>query len=201
MRMPYRFHAGSWQPARLRRPDHQLILVWLTCAAYVRGFDYLTGDDTWGARDFMLAAAPEWVWGGGFVIGAAILAGGLIRRRHLLVWLGHGWLAIAYGVNAAALAFASGPAWLVALLALSLVLATYALLKMKLAYSVVISLGLVAGWVVMADASGEWLNGVRGAGATGFVAIIHAIYHIRTGVTPIRPDERAAAEVIVGEGD
>lgn len=154
--MPYRLRAGSWQPARLRRHDHQLILVWLAVTALIRGLDYLTGADVWGARDFMLAAAPEWVWGSGFVAGAAILTVGVTTRRHLLVYVGHGWLASAYLVNAAALALSTSP------------------------------------WA---------FNGIRGAGATGLVAIVHAIYAARTGARPLRVDRgtRVAEAVVRGE--
>lgn len=201
MRLPYRLRADSWQPARLRRPDYQLILAMLVCAAYVRGFDYLAGRDRWAARDFMLAAAPEWVWGGGFVIGAVILTSGLVRRRHLLVWLGHGWLAIAYGVNALALAFASGPVWLVLLLGAASAVATAALLRLPILPGVIVSTAAVGAWLLAAWLSGEWLNGVRGAGSTGIVAALHAIYHLRTGISPIRPDEKMSAEVIASEGD
>lgn len=200
MRLPYRLHAGSWQPARLRRPDYQLILVGLVCAAYIRGFDYLVGRDRWAARDFMLAAAPEWVWGGGFLIGAVFLGWGLVRRLHLFVWLGHGWLAIAYGVNALALAFASGPVWLILLLGAAFAVATAALLRLPILFGSFISVAALAAWTLVAWLSGEWLDGVRGSGATFVVAALHGIYHLRTGISPIRPDEKMPAEVIVSEG-
>lgn len=200
MRLPYRFHANSWQPARLRRPDYELIHVGLVCAAYLRGFDYLVGRDRWAARDFMLAAAPQWVWGGGFLIGAVILTSGLVRRRHLLVWLGHGWLAIAYGVNALALAFASGPVWLVLLAGAAFAIAAAALLRLPPLPGTIVSTAAMGAWLLAAWLSGEWLDGVRGTGATGLVAALHGIYHLRTGVSPIRPDEKTPAEVVVSEG-
>lgn len=199
--MPYRLRAGSWQPARLRRPDHQLILAWLVCSACVRGFDYLTGDDVWGARDFMLAAAPEWVWGSAFVLGGAILAAGLVRRRHLLVWLGHGWLTIAYGLNALALALSTGPVWQVVLMVAVLAASAYGVVRLPLAAATILAVALLSVWLVTVSATDVWLDGVRGAGATGLVAILHGIYHLRTGVAPIRPSGATTAEVIVSEGD
>lgn len=201
MRLPYRLHANSWQPARLRRPDYQLIFAWLVCAAYLRGFDYLTGSDQWAARDFMLAFAPEWFWGAGFLAGAVILSAGLAFRIHLLVWLGHGWLAIAYGVNALALAFASGPIWLVLLLGAAFVAATVALLRLPVLFGSLVSVAAVAAWISVASLTGEWLDGARGAGATGLVAILQGIYHLRTGISPIRPEKETPAEVVVSEGD
>lgn len=156
----YRMRSGSWQPARLKRVDYQVILVMLVVIAYVRGFDYLLGNDRWTAKDFMLAAAPEWVWGGvGFVAGAVILAAGLVRRRHLLVYVGHGWLGTAYTVNSLALALGSNL---------------------------------------------PWLDGVRGAGSVGLVAVVHWVYCLRTGSSPLRvigPEGITSTEHIVQERD
>jgi len=108
--MPYRIKRNSWQPARLKRGDYRVLMVALVFIAYVRGLDYLIGDDVWNSRDFMLQAAPEWVWGGiGFVLGATILLLGTLTRRHLLVYVGHGWLGMAYFLNALAAILASQP--------------------------------------------------------------------------------------------
>lgn len=154
--MPYRLKRGSWQPARHKRVDHQIILISLVVIAFVRGFDYLLGNDTWGARDFMLAAAPEWVWAWGFILGATLLTAGMLRRAHLLVYVGHGWLGVAYGVNALALGLGSDP---------------------------------------------PWMDGIRGMGSTGLVALVHWIYCVRTGSRPLRLDRTVTPTEILVEGD
>lgn len=108
--MPYRFAKDSWQPARLKKVDHVATMVILIVIAYVRGLDYTLGNDTWASKDFMIAAAPEWVWGCvGFVAGATFLFYGSVSRRHFFVWLGHGWLTIAYGLAAAAQVLVTSP--------------------------------------------------------------------------------------------
>lgn len=160
MRLPYRLKRQSWQPARLRKGDHKVLVVWLLITAYVRGFDYLTGDDVWGARDFMLAFAPEWFWGAGFLAGAVILSVGLFFRIHLVTYIGHGWLWAAYTVNSLALALAP---------------------------------------------SLPYMNGIRGAGATGLVALLHFVYFTRTGPSPLRTDKPGSGvsvseHIIEGEG-
>ena len=199
MRLPYRLQAGSWQPARLMRADHVLIMGWLVITAYVRGYDYLVGNDTWGAKDFMLAAAPEWVWGWGFLIGAAILAGGILRRRHLLVWLGHGWLCIAYGINALAQAFASGGGLYVLAFLAGMGAIALAALRRSGWTAVGVALVFIPVWLGLAVVSGETLNGIRGTGSLGLVAIIHGVYHLRTGISPLRPVDMEPVETIGGE--
>lgn len=110
IKMPYRFKADSWRPARMKRADHVFILVTLIVIAYIHGIDYTFGNDTYAARDYMIAAAPEWVWGGvGFLTGATILLYGVLTRRHLFVWLGHGWLGISYGITALAQVLSTSP--------------------------------------------------------------------------------------------
>ena len=99
----YRLKKNSWQPARLRRGDHLLFSIVLVVIAYLRGLDYAFGEDTWMAKDFMVAAAPAEVWGFlGFLSGAVVLTYGMLTRRHIFVYIGHGWLALAYGLNALA---------------------------------------------------------------------------------------------------
>ena len=144
MRLPYRLKRRSWQPARLRKVDHQALVLGLLLGAYVRGLDYLIGNDVWAARDFMLAFAPEWFWGAWFLTGAIILSAGVVLRTHLLVYLGHGLLWAAYTVNALALAL--GPPL-------------------------------------------PYLDGIRGAGATGLVALLHFVYLTRTGPSPLRAED------------
>ena len=99
----YRLKKNSWQPARLRRGDHLLFSIVLVVIAYLRGLDYASGEDTWMAKDFMVAAAPAEVWGfGGFLAGAVALSYGMLSRRHIFVYAGHAWLALSYGLNSLA---------------------------------------------------------------------------------------------------
>lgn len=104
----HRFKKGSWQPARLRRVDHTIFVVWLIAIGYIRGLDYAFGADSFGARNFMYAAAPSWFWGWfGFIAGSVILTSGVLSKRHAVVFVGHIWVGTAYTVNALALALAS----------------------------------------------------------------------------------------------
>lgn len=134
------------------------MMVALVAVAVIRGMDYTFGDDTWAAKDFMLAVAPAEVWGlCGFLAGALVLAVGFVRKHHLLVYIGHGWLAIAYSLNALALFLVAIPNF-------------------------------------------PFFDGVRGAGATAFVALVHIISALRTGSTPLRVDVNKPAEILV-EGE
>lgn len=108
MPIPYRLHSGSWRPARLRKIDHIVLTLWLIAAGWVRAGDYTFGDDAFSARNFMYAAAPSWVWGViGFGMGVAILTFGVVTKRHLLVFIGHAWVGVAYMLNALALVIAT----------------------------------------------------------------------------------------------
>lgn len=206
MRVPYRSRRNSWQPARLRPLDHQVIMVWLIVWANVRGLDYLTGDDTWGARDFMIRAAPEWVWAiVGFLVGAAILAFGVFAKRHLFVYIGHGWLWVAYTCNAAALALGSAVnVWLFlcVLAATALISVAAYFLSRRLPFLAwVVVVGSIVGFGSTMAFGPDSIDGVRGAGATGLVGIIHFIYMIRTGASPLRVDDGADPAGAIVEGD
>lgn len=207
MRLPYRLKSGSWQPSRLRWIDHALMVAVLIVIANIRGLDFLLGEDTWGAKDFMLAAAPAWVWGGvGFLAGASILAYGVLSKRHLAVFVGHGWLASAYAVNSLALALAPGPKWGVApiVAGVALVVATgWVALRLSEAGRGALAFVLITALVGLVAAAMAYIhpfNGVRGAGAVGFVAMLHFIYMIRTGGRPLRVDKGHASERIVDGG-
>lgn len=206
MRVPYRSRRNSWQPARLRPIDYQVIMVWLIVWANVRGLDYLTGDDTWGARDFMIQVAPEWVWGlVGFLVGAAILAFGVFTKRHLFVYIGHGWLWVVYTCNAAALALASAVnvwllLWALAATALISVVALFLSRRLPfLAWMVVAGSVVGFGWLMAFGP--DSFDGLRGGGETGLVGIIHFVYMIRTGAAPLRVDDEAAPAELIMEGD
>lgn len=100
MKRPRRFYRtsrGSWVPARLTGAD-LLLVVWASLfQVWIRVFDYTTGSDS-GSRSLTLVerAFPLPVWGAAFGLGAVILLIGTLDRRHLVVWLGHFYLASAY---------------------------------------------------------------------------------------------------------
>lgn len=204
---PYRMKAGSWQPARLRWVDHAVLMIGLIVIAYLRGIDYLIGVDVWAARDFMIAAAPEWVWGGiGFFAGATILTFGVTTARHLLVCIGHGWLSAAYGLNALALFLAAGPGFGIfyamgtVLIVTAMAMAAHRLVtKGKGIWAFALVLLVVAIFTEGVYLSGSF-DGVRGAGAVGLVAYIHFIQMLRTGGRPLRLSEGHASEKVVDGG-
>ena len=96
-RTPNTFAPGSWEPGRFHLSDALVLKVTLVVMAISRGFDYLTPPTEVGpVTETMMLAFPLPVWGGAFLILAAMLAVGMILRIHFLVWLGHGLLAAAY---------------------------------------------------------------------------------------------------------
>lgn len=204
-RLPYRMQSGSWQPARLRWIDHAVLMIGLIVIAFLRGVDYLIGDDTWGARDFMIAAAPEWVWGGvGFISGALILAFGVATSRHLAVYVGHGWLFASYALNSLALIMASGPDY-----ALPIVVASAFVIfivarsahylvehgKGSTAFLMIAAVVILFGTAL--QYSNHW-DGIRGGGSVGLVAYIHLTHMIRTGGRPLRVEGAHTEETVVG---
>ena len=88
---------GGWRQAALTPGDLFALEVVLVVSATVRAFDYFTGVDR-DARSAVVAEVvmPLWGWGVLIAAGAVILADGLARRRHMLVFIGHLWLAVAY---------------------------------------------------------------------------------------------------------
>ena len=205
--MPYRLKSGSWQPSRLRWIDHAVLMVGLISIAYIRGFDYLIGNDSWGAKDFMIAAAPEWVWGGiGFVAGATILGFGVTTKRHLVVYVGHGWLFAAYALNALALVLASGPEAVVliflltVLLLLSAVVAIHHLVNRGHGFAgfllLIATAAVSAGGIALSNS----FDGVRGGGEVGLVAAFHFIHMLRTGGRPLRVENATSSERVVDGG-
>lgn len=96
-RTPNTFAPGSWEPGRFHLSDALLLKVTLVLMAFARGFDYITPPSrVTEVTETMMLAFPLTVWGGAFLILAAMMAVGLALRIHFLVWLGHGLLAAAY---------------------------------------------------------------------------------------------------------
>lgn len=205
--MPYRFRSGSWQPARFRWADHAVVSVLLIVVAYLRGLDYLIGDDVWSAKDFMLATAPEWVWGGvGFVLGATILTWGMATARHMIVYVGHGWLGTAYAVNSLALILAVAPSWGVAVVLAGVFFIAgvavgchWLMARRKGWLAAVIVFAVVAVFAVLMSLSSNY-DGVRGGGATGIISCIHFLHMVRTGGRPLRVERSHITEVSVEGG-
>lgn len=96
-RTPNTFAPGSWEPGRFHLSDALIIKGTLVLMALARGFDYITPPSrVTEVTETMMLAFPLTVWGGAFLILAAMLAVGLALRIHFLVWLGHGLLAAVY---------------------------------------------------------------------------------------------------------
>lgn len=96
-RTPNTFAPGSWEPGRFHLSDALVLKGTLVFMAFWRGFDYLTPpSEITQTIETMMLAFPLTVWGGAFLVLAAVLVVGLILRIHFLVWLGHGLLAAAY---------------------------------------------------------------------------------------------------------
>ena len=96
-RTPNTFAPGSWEPGRFHLSDALVLKGTLVFMAFWRGFDYITPPPALTpVTETMMLAFPLTVWGGAFLVLAAVLAVGLILRIHFLVWLGHGLLAAAY---------------------------------------------------------------------------------------------------------
>lgn len=86
-----------WRPAVFVGTDSTIGAWILVFIAAVRGADYLrTGDATSPTLDLVEQTFPLLIWGLAFIIGGAVLAAGLLSRRHFIVWSGHGILFVAY---------------------------------------------------------------------------------------------------------
>src|SRR5699024_7895865 len=96
-RTPNTFAPGSWEPGRFHLSDALFLKVTLVLMALARGFDYITPPSrVTEVTETMMLAFPLTVWGGAFLILAAMMAVGLALRIHFLVWRGRGLLAAAY---------------------------------------------------------------------------------------------------------
>lgn len=92
----YRLKPNSWQPARLTKLDHTLVLWALIALPMVRAFDYSTGKNFSRSLVAVEAFAPLWAWAIAFWTGALVLIAGVVTKRHLVVYLGHSILAVTY---------------------------------------------------------------------------------------------------------
>ena len=108
---------GDWEPVRLPIGDVLLVLCAMSFQAWVRGLDYGTGND--GTRTHALYIVEQTfppfglkAWSALFLTGALVLAGGILLRRHFVVWLGHAVLWITYfalGIGLAVQSFNTPP--------------------------------------------------------------------------------------------
>lgn len=96
-----------WLPVRLGPADTTNISVILAIGAFIRAYDYLTGDDAWHRASRaeqasspslvgIEAAFPLQIWGVALALGAIIMLVGMVRRRHLPVFIGHAFLSVIY---------------------------------------------------------------------------------------------------------
>lgn len=87
---------GDWVPARFTGRDSAWIMVALVYQALVRGLDYVTGEEPTKYTSALEQATPVPFVGALLILGGLTLAVGVVTRRHLVVWIGHGGLAILY---------------------------------------------------------------------------------------------------------
>lgn len=99
--MPRRsIRAGTWRPAAFTRGDMTILVAWLCALAVVRAVDYILSPTGTSVEE----TGPIWLWSAGLLIGVSLLVVGSLQRRHLLVWVGHGWLGSLYaGITAVAI--------------------------------------------------------------------------------------------------
>lgn len=104
-RWPYRLTRGSWRQAQLLTMDITLIIYATIFMALARGYDYGTGREMGvngmrpsPALSLVERTAPLWLWSSAFLVGGVILLWGVLSRTHLVVWLGHAWLAWTYAI-------------------------------------------------------------------------------------------------------
>lgn len=89
---------GDWRPAAFTQGDVLTLVVVVYLQAVVRAYDYATGDD---ARTTMTLhtverAFPLHIWAALILAGASIGILGMLLRRHMTVWIGHGILLVVY---------------------------------------------------------------------------------------------------------
>ena len=85
-RTPNTFAPGSWEPGRFHLSDALLLKGTLVFMAFWRGFDYITPPPALTpVTETMMLAFPLSVWGGAFLVLAAMLTAGLALRIHFLV--------------------------------------------------------------------------------------------------------------------
>lgn len=88
---------GSWRPARMSGGDLLLITWTMIGMSLIRGGDYAIGDDGSGRSLIVVEmAAPLGIWAFVFIASGLTLTAGVVFRVHVLVYVGHWLLGVAY---------------------------------------------------------------------------------------------------------
>ena len=96
---------SRWLPARMSGGDLLLITWTLIGMALARGSDYAVGNDVIRVGLMVVEmAAPLWVWAAAFISFGLVLTVGVLARIHVVVYIGHWLLGIAYAMLAFAIA-------------------------------------------------------------------------------------------------
>ena len=200
---------APWQPAALITGDVIALKLTLGVIALNRAGDYAHGA---GDRYHLLESAfPLWVWcAWAYLVGACVLAG-IAWRRHVVVWLGHGFGAGLYGILAVTQLSAAfegwppagpvasvlpPPVWLTMLAGLAVALAVGAVTaRGNLApaswFAGLLGLAVIVAMVALAAKPAD---GIRGAGPMAVVALLHAILAARSAPRPLTDDQATVVE-------
>lgn len=94
------FRRGTWRPAAFLAIDYMWLYVVLIAQPAIRGIDYIGETDRAGIVPYTYADIffPAWFTAAAYLIGAVMLAYGVLRGCHRLVWVAHWWLATCYTV-------------------------------------------------------------------------------------------------------
>lgn len=96
---------GDWTPAHLTKRDISIVVATMLFTMGVRAFDYIVGNDDKPAPlingrpptvAYVTEAFELKTWGWMVVACMALLIVGAAARRHVLVYLGHGFAAVVY---------------------------------------------------------------------------------------------------------
>lgn len=86
----------SWQPASLKSWDITLLITVCVAQILVRALDYMISDTNPDPYRLVEEAFPIKLWGIFLVISAAVLILGWLVKSHIIVFVGHGLLAMFY---------------------------------------------------------------------------------------------------------
>lgn len=99
--------SARWEQGMFTRTDQRWILIILLIQANIRGFDYLRGSTPSGHEwDVLEAAFTPQQLGLWFIFASTLTFCGVIFKWHVGVWLGHGFLWVAYWALALATSIA-----------------------------------------------------------------------------------------------